>query len=100
MQRSDRIFCIGLTYNKNIILWENNKMFGQNVTVKFKKDSVSGEFETVLHNVTEIHYNYRESFDNFMIAFESDIHGTGVTYRFNEIFSFEAIQADKKENNF
>jgi hypothetical protein len=36
----------------------------------------------VFRNVTEVHYNYRREIgiDGLMVAFESDIHGTGATY--------------------
>ena len=39
-----------------------------------------------LRNVTEIHWNYRQG----RIAFESDIHGTGITYDTQDVVEFEA----------
>ena len=41
----------------------------------------------ILHNVTEIHWNYREG----RVAFESDIHGTGITYDTQDVIEFEAV---------
>lgn len=44
----------------------------------------------VLRNVTEIHYRYRSfSPDDDSIAFESDIHSTGCTYKISDIEEFE-----------
>lgn len=47
----------------------------------------SGGIDTAwLHNVTEIHWNYRPG----RVAFESDVHGTGITYDTQDIAEFEA----------
>jgi len=50
----------------------------------------------VLRNVTEIHYNYRRrnrhvGVGEVMIAFESDVHHTGATYRLATVVEFEAV---------
>lgn len=51
-------------------------MYGNKVTITF----ANGEL-AVLRNVTEIHYRYAHEFARFdRVAFESDIHGTGITY--------------------
>lgn len=61
-------------------------MFGFKVEVRFTNECVMlGQVETY-RNVTEIHWNYREG----MVAFESDIHGTGITYDTKDIAEFEA----------
>lgn len=76
--------------------------YGFNVRIKFKKDSPFGAVEETRHNVTEIHYNY-ETFNNVrgkMIAFESDIHGTGGTLQMDYIEEFEATIAIKKEEQY
>lgn len=45
---------------------------------------------TVLRNVTEIHYRYPSSYQgDARIAFESDIHSTGCTYKVSDIEEFE-----------
>ncbi len=65
------------------------------------------EGETVtetLRNVTEIHYNYRRR-NKFgpgevMVAFESDVHGTGGTYRLATIVEFEATTEAEVAESF
>ena len=57
-----------------------------------------------LRNVTEVHYNYRRR-NKFgpgevMIAFESDIHKTGITYRLASIVEFEAVLETGKAESF
>lgn len=45
---------------------------------------------TVLRNVTEIHYRYPSTYQgDARIAFESDIHSTGCTYKISDIEEFE-----------
>ena len=58
--------------------------YGNKVWIRFKNGN-----EVTLHNVTEIHYNYPSSSGNISTAFESDIHGTGITYSMNDIVEFE-----------
>lgn len=60
--------------------------------------------DQVLNNVTEIHYNYERvpgsgHYTN-RIAFESDIHGTGVTYDREEIYEFEVTPAKEIASSF
>ena len=59
---------------------------GMKVTVKFG----SWAIPEVLRNVTEIHYRYPSSYDGeARVAFESDIHSTGCTYKVSDIEEFE-----------
>lgn len=61
------------------------------VIIYFKKESPFGETITEMENITEIHYNYPSiSNEDIMIAFESDIDQTGLTYKINYIREFEA----------
>lgn len=64
-----------------------------------------------LRNVTEIHYNYRRRTKFFppldtsfasevMIAFESDVHGTGITYRLATVVEFEAVLETEVAESF
>lgn len=59
---------------------------GMKVTISFG----SWAIPTVLRNVTEIHYRYPSSYlGGVRIAFESDIHSTGCTYKLSDIEEFE-----------
>ena len=59
---------------------------GMKVTVKLG----SWAIPTVLRNVTEIHYRYPSSYaGEARVAFESDIHQTGCTYKVSDIEEFE-----------
>jgi len=69
--------------------------YGFNVKIKYKDGT-----EEVRNNVTEIHFNYPSPLKIKSIAFESDIHGTGGTIQTERIEEFEAILADKKEDNY
>lgn len=93
----------------NIIVKDSNgrtirddsiKNFGNKVTVKIRIGV--GVLEKIItntyRNVTEIHFNYEnsnkgESFGKFFggpgIAFESDIHKTGATWRIKQVVEFE-----------
>ena len=55
---------------------------------------------TILNrNVTEIHYNYPTPISVKSVAFESDIHGTGLTMFIHDIDEFETeLEADKQPN--
>lgn len=65
---------------------------GMCVRIKFSATSPFGSARpTTLHNITEIHYNYPDGRLRRRVAFESDIHGTGVTYDIQEVAEFEAI---------
>ncbi len=68
---------------------------------------------TVLHNVTEIHYLNRTNIELYAgrvnpnsdllqprIAFESDVHGTGITYALKDVLEFEAKVATEKADIF
>lgn len=63
------------------------------------KITFTNDHESIYHNITEIHYNYRNGLidhstpkDSFLreicIAFESDIHQNGYTYPMAEILEF------------
>lgn len=82
--------------------------YGMKVRILFKKNSkFKGKTER-LRNVTEIHYNYNHRFIKDgalhilirMVAFESDIHKTGVTYSIEEIEEFETKLETKKAKEF
>jgi hypothetical protein len=45
-------------------------------------------YEETLHNVTEVHYRYPSLLGD-KVAFESDIHGTGITYYIADVCEFE-----------
>ena len=57
-----------------------------------------------LRNATEVHYNYRRR-NKFgpgevMIAFESNIHGTGITYRLATVVEFEVVPETELAESF
>ena len=66
--------------------------YGFNIKIKLKDGT-----EEVLHNITEIHYNYGGT---KRIAFESDIFATGITIEIKDIGEFETELASKKEKEF
>ncbi len=58
-----------------------------------------------LRNVTEVHYNYRRrnkhvTSGEAMIAFESDIHGTGINYGLSTVVEFEAVLETEVAESF
>lgn len=57
---------------------------------------------TILRNVTEIHYNYNRSSTGGRpkIAFESDIHGTGITRYIDNVLEFETFPETEKAEAF
>lgn len=68
----------------------NNQNFGMKVTVIFKRDSIYTDSpfqqkKIIYHNITEIHYNYRNGNKDkeIILALESDIHETGFTFSIN-----------------
>lgn len=81
---------------------ETMENFGMQVTIWFHLGSHYFNREpTVLHNITEIHFNYNHHYDKDTprIAFESYIHGNGMIYNFYEIKEFEtALETEKKES--
>ena len=68
---------------------------GMRVTIRYSDSGNTG----TLNNVTEVHYGY-ESWREGNIAFESDIHGTGITYNISDIAEFECVPATEIEDEF
>ena len=65
---------------------------GNKVTVQFSEIAGRYKLETqVYRNVTEVHWNYRPDLSFQRVAFESDVHGTGVTWQCNRIAEFEVV---------
>jgi hypothetical protein len=61
-----------------------------------KEDNVQ-----ILRNVTEIHYNFHQPIKSEVrVAFESDIHSTGVHYPIEWIEEFETGLEEYKEDEF
>ena len=77
-----------------------NKNFGMRVDITFKKDSPFKEITEDYRNVTEIHYCYPSHMEKKRVAFESDIHGTGVTQPISYIKEFETILETEKAKRF
>lgn len=76
--------------------------YGNKVTIKFAKDSPfcqNGVGAQIFRNVTEIHYKYPNSAFQ-CVAFESDIHDTGITYRLVNIGEFETELEHEKAEDF
>ena len=61
---------------------DENKNLGFDVEISFNEGN-----KFVLHNITEIHYNFRGS---TYVAFESEIHETGYTFQIGKIKEFES----------
>jgi hypothetical protein len=79
------------------------KNFGMRVQITFNKLCKFKNKTETLRNVTEIHYNYPSSLNKFIgksIAFESNIHKTGITYQLADIDEFETELENKKEKEF
>ena len=68
---------------------------GNDVTIRHKQFG-----KLILHNVTEIHYRYPDPLGWQKIAFESDIHNTGITYDVVDVLEFESKVATKKHESF
>jgi len=91
---------------KELLKRNARKDYGMRVIAQLSIDGV--EKEVQFHNVTEIHYNYPQSFHNKRrtrrVAFESDIHGTGITYDLDwgrmYVIEFEARAEHMKEVTF
>lgn len=67
---------------------------GMQVKVRMKNGATF-----MLHNVTEVHYNYPSFFeDSFgtQVAYESDIHQDGHTFKIVDIVEFEVIPEEQK----
>jgi len=74
------------------------KDFGIKVHVIFTKPI--GVAEEDLRNVTEIHFGYETLMGRKRIAFESNIHQTGITYAIDEIEEFTAVPETEKAPAF
>jgi hypothetical protein len=61
----------------------------------FKNDVIDQTFR----NVTEIHYNYPKSIAP-SVAFESDVHGTGLTHFLSDVQEFVAIAEKEIAEHF
>ena len=82
------------------------------VNIKFKKNSPFKGKSDEYRNVTEIHYNYadgkkfgedRKEADfcgDHRVAFESEIHGTGITQVIGYIEEFETKLETEKAKSF
>lgn len=81
-------------------------MFGMMVKIVFAPDSPFGHSVQILRNVTEVHYNYNvnmpavQKITGPMVAFESDLHKTGVTHRLLNIREFEVFQETELADEF
>jgi len=73
---------------------------GMDVSVSFKKSSPYGAVKETYHNVTEVHFNYRSFSEEKRVAFESDIHGTGITQPVSFIETFVVEPATKISRGF
>jgi len=56
--------------------------------------------QTVLRNVTEIHWRYPGLPSHTRVAFESDIHGTGITFVVEWTAEFEAVLETERAAGF
>lgn len=73
---------------------------GVKVTLKRYYPEV-GEVNEVLRNVTEIHYNYQScNKPSNSVAFESSIHGSGITCEISAIVEFETIPETEVADSF
>ena len=66
------------------------------VKIRFSDGCPLQGLEDTLRNVSEIHYNYRPG----RIAFESDLHGTGITYDVSWISEFETRPEESIADEF
>lgn len=71
-------------------------MFGFKVRLHLNARCPFGPTVVWLRNVTEIHWGYRPG----IVAFESDIHGTGIFYETDWIVEYEAITEGYIANAF
>lgn len=68
--------------------------YGNKVIIKLGK-KYGKNIEITLRNVTEIHYHYPSPMLE-SVAFESNIHGTGITYPTPDVKEFEtSLEKDK-----
>ena len=73
-------------------------MLGMKVRVQFTVELIAkgASASATYRNVTEIHYQYRAG----MIAFESDVHGTGITWSLSNVREFEALAENEEAEAF
>lgn len=74
----------------------SDKSYGFNVVVQ-RKNEILPE---IYHNVTEVHYLFPSLHNDKRIAFESDIHCTGLTSSIEHITSVIITDAAKIEDQF
>lgn len=76
-----------------------NNNLGNRVTIHFEDSTTQ-----ILRNVTEIHYHYPRLWGTGeklpSIAFESDIHGTGITHELSYIKEFKTELETERAENF
>lgn len=93
---------------KRLLKRFKRKNLGFDVTFKLERDFIRrhqlSDRPITYHNVTEIHYNYRQALSGDLrgrsVAFESDIHGTGIVWDECRILEFEAKLATKIHKSF
>lgn len=78
----------------------HSKNHGVKVVIQFEIASRFSGQTVTLRNVTEIHYNYPSASPGSRVAFESDIHGTGITYDVDDILEFETKLEDQEAETF
>lgn len=84
----------------------NPENFGIKVRVVIaSQDNKEKNEEFFYRNVTEIHYNFKQNetikeLTGIQIAFESDIHGTGATWRISRLVEFETSAETEKAESF
>lgn len=71
---------------------DGSELFGMRVWVRWSEECpwYKEQPERVFRNVTEIHWRYPGAPTHTRVAFESNIHGTGMTYIVEWIAEFEA----------
>lgn len=83
--------------------------FGLCVKVRFAPDTFGlikpvydGKWHMLLRNVTEIHLGYNADRAGHVqrVAFESDLHGTGVTYEVSDIAEFVTVPETELQEAF
>ena len=72
---------------------------GVKVIIKYKRSSPFGRRQSTYRNVTEIHMNYPSPVGK-QVAFESDVHKTGITQLIKHVESIKVTQENKKARDF
>jgi len=100
--RAGRSTCRGFTELakmwQTVVINMDVKVETKNFGMTVKATMVNGEV-LVFNNVTEVHYCYPSSVSK-SLAFESDIHGTGCTYRVELVTEFEVRPATELADQF